>query len=200
LQWTFISGFTSAITVGGKNRPSRLPPQSTFAPPFAASSTQAWVRSTAFLVDHRPQIRLLIERVAQDERLRPLEELLGEGVGDLLVEVDALDRDADLARVGERAVDGALDGEVEIGVVVDDDGRVAAELEDDALPAGLPLELPADRGAAGEGHELEPVVGDQLVGEVGAARRHVDHAGRACRPRRGPRPASGRTPAWRSPA
>jgi hypothetical protein len=48
---------------------------------------------------------------------------------------------------------------------VDDQRGVAAQLEDDALAAGLALELPADRGAAREGDELEPVVGDEAVGD-----------------------------------
>src|SRR5215470_12054981 len=51
------------------------------------------------------------------------------------------------------------------------------ELESDALAAGLLLQLPADARAPGEGDQLEAVVGDQLVREVGAAGGDVDHPG-----------------------
>ena len=53
---------------------------------------------------------------------------VGEGVGDLLVHVEALDRDAELAGVGEGGDHGALDGAVEVDVLGDDHGVLAAQL------------------------------------------------------------------------
>ena len=42
-------------------------------PPGArASSTQRWVRDAALLVDHRADIRLRIQRIAELQRLRAL--------------------------------------------------------------------------------------------------------------------------------
>ena len=62
-----------------------------------------------------------------------------------------------------------LDGVVEVGVGVDDAGRVAAEFEDDFLLAGAGLQVPADRGRAGEAQQLEPFVGREQVGAFAVA-------------------------------
>ncbi len=89
-----------------------------------------------------------------------------------------LDADADLAGVGERADEAALDGPVEVGGLVDDHAGVAAELEDDPLLARPLLHPPADRRAAGEREELEALVADHPVAELAAHRQDADRAHR----------------------
>ena len=70
-----------------------------------------------------------------------------------LLDQQAGARAADVALVEEDAVDDALDGLVDGGVVEDDVGGLAAELEGDpfARAGDRPGDLPADLGRAGEG-------------------------------------------------
>ena len=69
--------------------------------------------------------------------------------------VDAVGADAGLAHVAEFGLDRALDGGVDMGVVEDDERRVAAELEPDLLHRSRRLahEQLADLGRAGEADE-----------------------------------------------
>src|SRR6185436_13004275 len=115
------------------------------------------------------------------ERLDALEEPLEERLANVLVDEQALDADAHLAGVRERADEGPLDRPVEVGRLVDDHAGVAAELEDDLLLAGALLHPPADRRAAGEAEQLEAVVADHLVAELAAHRQDADAAGRRAR-------------------
>ena len=66
-------------------------------------------------------------------RLRVATNCVDELVSDLLDDVDALGRGADLAGVEEARPGGAAHGDVEVGVVEDDERIDAAELEVDAL-------------------------------------------------------------------
>ncbi|MEA2227197.1 MAG: succinate-semialdehyde dehydrogenase / glutarate-semialdehyde dehydrogenase [Solirubrobacteraceae bacterium] len=78
----------------------------------------------------------------------PLRELLRHG----LVDVEAVGRRAGLADVAHLGDEGTLDGGVEIGVVEDEERRVAAELHRHAqdLVGGLADQLAADLGGPGE--------------------------------------------------
>ena len=79
-------------------------------------------------------------------------ELGDEGVGDLVVDHDALGRHADLALVHEGAERGRVHRFVEVGVVEHDQRRLAAELEQHRLQI-FRRDLgddPADVGRAGE--------------------------------------------------
>ena len=78
-----------------------------------------------------------------------------------LVDEDPLDADAALAGLVERAEDDPVRRVLEVGVLVDDAGGVAAELEHDLLLARPGLERPAHLGRAGEGEQLEPRVGGE---------------------------------------
>ena len=102
------------------------------------------------LVHHRPELGVGIQRIADLHALDALDEAARELVVDRAHDVDALDADAHLPGVGERAVHEALDRPVEVGGLVDDRPGIAAELEDDLLLAGLGLHLPADARRAGE--------------------------------------------------
>ena len=58
---------------------------------------------------------------------------------------------------------------------------VAAQLEDDVLLAGARLHAPADRRAAGEGQQLEPLVGDHPVTQLAAHGQDAHGARRQAR-------------------
>src|SRR5690242_21284421 len=86
-----------------------------------------------------------------------------ERIPDVLVDEHPLDADADLAGVRERANERPAHGPVEVRRLVDDHAGVAAELEDDLLLARALLHPPADRRAAGERQELEPLIADHPI-------------------------------------
>src|SRR6266849_5406719 len=129
--------------------------------------------------------------------LHLLDHLVDEGVVDRCLDVDALDRDADLAGVREPAVHARARGPLQVRVAQHDHRILAAEHEGhrlEELPAALG-DLPAGGDAAGEadhigqldqvlaglavaGHHLEDVLREagragQLGAEHGAARRHL---------------------------
>ena len=139
-----------ATTVGATVAPSRVPPSTTSAPSAAASAAQRTTRSAASLVDHRPDVGRLVQRVAGAQ----LRHLGGERVQELAepvpLHVDPLDRDAALAGVavpGARAHPG---GGGDVRVLADDRGRVAAQLEHQALAPGGARHRVAGGRAAGE--------------------------------------------------
>ena len=127
-------------------------------------------------IDDRTHVGGVVEWIAHPQRLDLRHQRLAEGVVDVLVHVDALHRDARLARVLEAAPDHALGRECQVGVLVDDDPGVAAELERDALAAGPSLERPADRRAAGEGQQADALVLDERRGVGRAAGDHAEGA------------------------
>ena len=81
-----------------------------------------------------------------------------EVVVDAVLHVDAVGADAGLAHVAELRDHRALDRGIEIGVVEDDERRVAAELEADLLHrrGRLAHQQLADLGRAGEGRRSAP--------------------------------------------
>ena len=80
--------------------------------------------------------------------------------------------DAGLAGVTEGGVGGAQGGLVQVvPVAVNDEGGVAAELEQDALAAGVSLELPAHLGGAGKADQLDAVFLFREPGSVGIRER-----------------------------
>ena len=121
-------------TVGSKNVPSSLlPPRTTSAPRGGRVGHVALDLLGRAFVDQRPDLDAVLEPVADLQRgdrcLEAIEERVVHGV----LDEDPIRRDARLAGVAELAHDRARDGRVEIGVVEDDEGRVAAELERDLL-------------------------------------------------------------------
>src|SRR5690606_28822970 len=108
-------------------------------------------------------------------------------VVDILVDDGARAGRALLTLEAEGGDDDALDGRVDVGLVVDDDGVLAAHLGGDALEvllAGLELrgalvDADADGLGAGEGHETGLRVVDERVADLlTAAGQEVDDAGR----------------------
>ena len=97
------------------------------------------------LVDHRPDVGLLVGRVADLQRLDLRQEALEECVADVAVDVDPLDGDAALARERERVRRELRRRLVEVGVRLDDHRRRVAELEADPLPRARAREAPSRR-------------------------------------------------------
>ena len=115
----------------------RPPPVTSSAPaPTAASTWSAtFARCAADTIG--PMSVARVERVADHERVRVVDELAHEVVVDRLHHVEALGRRAHLAGVQERGPGAALRGDVDrVGDVgTDDEGVLAAQLEVDARDA-----------------------------------------------------------------
>src|SRR5207244_9003297 len=94
----------------------------------------------------RPDVGVLVERVAQAQRGAPWLQLVQQRLRDRLLDQQAAARAADVALVEVDAVDDALDRLVQRRVLEDDVGRFAAELERQSLAgAGYgPLDHLAD--------------------------------------------------------
>ena len=114
-------------------------------------------------------------RVAGRQARRLGRELGEEGVGDAVVDDDLLGRHADLAGIGEGAEGGGIDRLVDIGVVEDDERRLAAEFEQHRLQiaAGGLGDDAADAGGAGEVDAADLGMGDQRLDHLGGILRRV---------------------------
>ena len=169
--------------MGGKNSPrsgsghelvQRCAPS---ASPAAARST---IRSSCGARVDRADVGVLVQRVADAQRLDAGAQQLGELLGDRLLHQQPRPGAADVALVEEDPVDDAVDGLVERGVVVDDVGRLAAQLQREAAAGAgeAALDLLADVGGAGEGHLVQAAVPDDRRADVTGARQHVEDARR----------------------
>ena len=125
---------------------------------------------------------VLVEGVADNVLLRPLLELLDELVVDALLHVDTRAGTAALTVVEEDAEVDPGDGVVDVGVIEDDVGALAAKLESDLLQIRRGSSLhdrAADYGRAGEGHLVDVHVrGDGRTRDLAEARDDVDDAWR----------------------
>src|SRR5262249_50895824 len=112
-----------------------------------------------------------VHRVADRERLRPLDEPLDDRVVLRLGDEEPRPRLARLSLVEEAAEERAVDRHLEVGVVEDDVGRLAAQLEGHLLDgAGSELlNAPADLRRAGERDLVDERARAQLLAALGAA-------------------------------
>ena len=165
----------------------------------------------------RADVGVLVERVADAQQAHPPPQLLDDLLGDALLQQQPRAGAAHVALVEEDAVDDALDGLVERGVVEHDVGGLAAELEREADVAarGGGLDVLADLGRAGERDLVDVRVADQrgagravagddvhdavrqlgLLADLGQQQRgqrrrlgRLEHRGVAARERRGELP------------
>src|SRR5512146_1238810 len=117
----------------------------------------------------RPHLGLRIERIAESDRRRELEEAVEKFVGYAFVQQQPRARDTGLALVVKDRERAAVERRVEVGVVEYDIGPLAAELELDPLEVtrrGLNDPAPG-RGRTGEGDFLHPrMLGQVLAGNV----------------------------------
>ena len=122
------------------------------------------------------------ERVANDVLGRALLELLHELVVNALLHVDTRAGAAALAVVEEDTKVDPGDGVVDVGVLEDDVGGLATELESDLLEVGggSSLEdLATDDGGASEGDLVDVHVGGEgSTGDLTETRDDVDDTGR----------------------
>src|ERR671922_104067 len=123
------------------------------------------------LVDHRPDVGLLVGGIPDGQRLDLRDELRDEVLIDLVLHVDALDRDAALTREREAVGRHRRGGRADVGIGPDDDRRRVAELERNPLARRALGQLPADAARAREGQDLDAVVLDEDVADL---RRRAD--------------------------
>ncbi len=109
------------------------------------------------LADEGPHVGRGIGRVAHPDGLRVALEAGQELLVDRPLDIDPRGRGAVLAGVDEAAGDRASGGRVEVGVVVHDERRLAAELEMHSLEvaAGERLDLPTRLGVTGQRDEVD---------------------------------------------
>ena len=129
-------------------------------------------------VDQRADVGVLVERAADAQPAHARLDLGDEGVGDALLHQQPRAGAADLALVEPDAVDQPFDGAVEIGVLEDDEGRLAAELQRQFLAGagGRLADDLADFGRAGEGDLVDAGMIDDRSTRAGTARQDVDDA------------------------
>jgi hypothetical protein len=94
------------------------------APAFSASPTSLATRRSCSSEIHR-----LVERIADAQRLQALAQALHQAGGDALLNEDARTGAADLALIEPDRVDDAFDRRFQVGVVEDDERRLAAEFQ-----------------------------------------------------------------------
>ena len=131
-------------------------------------------------VDERADLDVGLGPAPDLELAHPRREPLREVAGHRLGDVEAVGRGARLADVAHLRDHRALDGGVEVGVLEDEERRVAAELHRHAqdLLGALLDERPADLGRARERELARPRVADQGLHRPARARRRddVEHA------------------------
>ena len=137
-------------------------------------------------VDDGADVDGLVERVADAEAVHPAFELVVEAGGDAFLHEEARAGAADLALVEPDRIDEAFDGGVEVGVVEDDVGGFAAELQGEGFAGagGRLADALADGGGAGEGDLVDggvdergaggAVAGDDVEDALGEARLAAD--------------------------
>ena len=129
--------------------------------------------------DQRTQIALARLRVADAQRAHALEIPLEEPLVNSALHVQARAGQTHLAAVTEHGQHAAVDGELEVGVVAHDVGRLSAELQRHFLERrrGGGVDRDAGRLAAGERDRIDARVGDQRRAGLRAETGHdVDDA------------------------
>ena len=122
-----------------------------------------------------------VSRVADLQRVHRGDEALGELVGDPLVHIHALVADADLAAILEARQHGGAHRRADVGVLGDDERRLAAELEAQQLEVvgGVAEHLLAGAHAAGQRDQARDRVAHQRRADaLAGAADDVDDAGR----------------------
>ena len=179
------------------------PPAASVAPFVLADPDIVEVLIELVLVDHRPDLRAGLQRVVDDEAFHALGDRVDEAVVDAVRHDEARRRRAALAGREERAVDGALDRHLEVGVVEYHQRVLAAHFELHLLhrigaDAGL-RDLAPGRNRAGKRDGVDVrVVQHRLADDEPRPIDEIEHAGGNAgahddlRRAHGPKPAPGR--------
>jgi hypothetical protein len=127
----------------------------------------------------RAHVGVLVERVADAQQAHAVPQLGGDLVGHRLLDEQPRAGAAHVALVEEDPLHDALDRLVDGGVLEDDVGRLAAELErePDAAAGERRLDVLADRGRAREGDLVDVGAHERGAGDP-VAGDDVRHAGR----------------------
>src|SRR5690606_37058848 len=126
-------------------------------------------------------LRVRVEAGAEANRLRGRTDAFDDAVEDLAVHIEPRARGADLARVEEDRAGRTADDRVDIGIGQNDHGRLAAELERDALErvGGRLIDELADLRGARERDLVDARMRDERGTHVLAiTRKNVDDTGR----------------------
>ena len=178
----------SARTVAGYQLPGRSmrsPPVSSRAPALIESCTCSSRSVDAVALRHRPEVGVLLHRVADRQRLHLLHELLRELVGDLLVDDEPLRVDAGLAVVEHPA---ATPRTVTTASMSSTDGMTmngslppsSRTLVLTFCPARAPTSRPGGL-AAGQRHGAHAVVVDDPLDDRRADEQRLERALREAR-------------------
>ena len=126
-------------------------------------------------IDQRAKGGAVLQAVADLHRAYFLFQLGGEGVIDTGLHIDPVGADTGLAVVAEFAHDRAFDGGIQIGVVENDEGRVAAQFHRAFHHAirRLAQQDAAHLGRTGEGQLAHGVVFAEFLADVSTAREEV---------------------------
>src|SRR5262249_30675802 len=89
---------------------------------------------------------------------------------------NALDRDARLAGVAEAPGYAAFSSPDQIGVAMNNDACVSAELKHNLLLSRAAFDIPTDWRAAGETDQLDAVVGNQYPCVFVGKRKHIERS------------------------
>ena len=186
-----MSRLTPVSSVGSKNvPPERVPRPARDAPTRRAATASAMCRctfATASVADQRPLLDAGVEPRCRRRALDRLAEALHELVVDTGLHQHAVRAHTGLPSVAELRGHRARDGRVHVGVVEDDQRRVATELQGDLLqrPRALRHQQLADGGRAGEAQLAHAGVGgEQLRRSSRAGRDDVEAHRRGCPARR----------------
>jgi hypothetical protein len=129
--------------------------------------------------DQRPHLDGLVHRVADDDGACAFDKALDETVADRAVDEDAGAVGADLAGGVEIAEHGAADGVLDIGVLEDDQRRLAAKLHGDMTQAfgRARIDLAAGRHRACQRHLGDARIGGQRRADIAVALHDIEQAG-----------------------
>src|SRR3546814_3396426 len=127
-------------------------------------------------VDQRTDRHAPVEPVTDLKARDRGHELGGEGVIDAVLNEETVGAYAGLAGIAELGRERPLDRRVEIGVVEDDEGGVAPELEAQLLDlvGALPHQDAPDLGRSGEGNLADLRICRELASQLRARRRRKD--------------------------
>ncbi len=130
-------------------------------------------------VDQRPDVHTGLQAVADGQSGHPVGQFSGEGIGHLLVHEDAVGADTGLTTAPEFVRHQVVRGGVQVGVVKDNERRVATQLQGQFLDLGRGVQdqLPAHFGGAGEAqHGHIRMLAQHLADHAGLTHHQVDHA------------------------
>ncbi|MNX91558.1 hypothetical protein D3C86_1236460 [compost metagenome] len=124
------------------------------------------------LVDHRADGDPRFRAGADPHGIDAIRQFFREGVVNTRLDENAVGADAGLAAIAEFRNESAFNGEIEIGIVENDEGRIAAQFQRQSLYAvgGATHQKRTDAGGAGEGNLAHRLVRHDFVADF---RRHA---------------------------